>query len=95
MAGKASSAVIAMMKSVTAGHLNPSQIIATMRDAVAANQSRIAVPLAISAGSTSSLPMAQTVINMTNTFNTHDSLSEAELTDETEAMAERMRWKIP
>lgn len=92
---KASSAVIAMMKSVTAGHLNPSQIIATMRDAVAANQSRIAVPLAISAGSTSSLPMAQTVINMTNTFNTHDSLSEAELTDETEAMAERMRWKIP
>lgn len=92
---KAASAVIAMMKSVTAGHLNPSQIIATMRDAVAANQSRLAVPLAISAGSTSSLPMAQTVINMTNTFNTHDSLSEAELTDETEAMAERMRWKIP
>ena len=92
---KASSAVIAMMKSVTAGHLNPSQIIATMRDAVTANQSRLAVPLAISAGATSSLPMAQTVINMTNTFNTHDSLSEAELTDETEAMAERLPWKIP
>lgn len=30
----------------------------------------------------------------TNTFNTHDSLSEAELTREAEAMLERMKWGI-
>lgn len=92
---KASSAVLAMMKAVTAGHLNPSQIIATMRSAVTANQSRFAVPVGVAAGNAGSLPMAQTVINMTNNFSTHDSLSESELTREAEDMGERLRWKIP
>lgn len=92
---KAASAVRAMLRSVADGSLNPAQIVATMRARVAANQSRLAVPVGVAAGNGASMPVAQTVINMTNTFNTHDSLSEAELTDETEAMAERLKWKIP
>lgn len=92
---KASSAVIAMMKSVTAGHLNPSQIIATMRDAVAANQSRLAVPLGVSTGTGGPVPSRQIIINLTNNVSTHDSLSEAEISDESEALAERLKWHIP
>lgn len=92
---KAASAVQAMLRSVADGSLNPARIVATMRASVAANQSRLAVPVGVVAGSAAPMPMAQTIINMNNTFNSHDSLSEAELTDETEAMAERMKWKIP
>lgn len=92
---KAASAVQAMLRSVADGSLNPARIVATMRANVAANQSRLAVPVGVAAGNGASMPVAQTIINMNNTFNTHDSLSEAELTDETEAMAERMKWKIP
>ena len=92
---KAAHAVQAMMRSVADGSLNPARIVATMRARVAANQSRLAVPVGVAAGNGAPMPVAQTVINMTNTFNTHDSLSEAELTDETEAMAERLKWKIP
>lgn len=92
---KAAGAVQAMMRAVASSNLNPAQIVATMRARVAANQSRLAVPVGVAAGNGAPMPVAQTVINMTNTFNTHDSLSEAELTDETEAMAERLKWKIP
>ena len=77
------------------GSLAPTQIVATMRAMVAANQSRLAVPVGVAASNAAPMPVAQTIINMNNTYNTHDSLSESELTDETEAMAERIRWKIP
>lgn len=92
---KAASAVRAMLRSVADGSLNPARIIATMRASVAANQSRLAVPAGVAASGGAAIPASQTVINMTNNFSTHDSLSEAELTDETEAMAERLKWKIP
>lgn len=92
---KAVAAMKSVRKAFATGNLNPAQIVATMRARVAANQSRLAVPVGVAAGNGASMPVAQTVINMTNTFNTHDSLSEAELTDETEAMAERLPWKIP
>lgn len=92
---KAASAVRAMLRSVADGSLNPARIIATMRASVAANQSRLDVPAGVAASGGAAIPASQTVINMTNNFSTHDSLSEAELTDETEAMVERMKWKIP
>lgn len=92
---KAVAAMKSVRKAFATGNLNPAQIVATMRARVAANQSRLAVPVGVAAGSAAPMPMAQTIINMNNTINTHDSLSEAELTDETEAMAERMKWKIP
>lgn len=92
---KAVAAMKSVRKAFATGNLNPAQIVATMRARVAANQSRLAVPVGVAAGNGASMPVAQTIINMNNTFNTHDSLSEAELTDETEAMAERMKWKIP
>ena len=40
-------------------------------------------------------PAAATTIQQYNTFNTHDSLSEAELTREAESMAKRLQWAIP
>lgn len=92
---KAVEAMREVRNAFATGNLNPAQIVATMRARVAANQSRLAVPVGVAAGNGAPMPVAQTVINMTNTFNTHDSLSEAELTDETEAMAERLKWKIP
>lgn len=92
---KAVEAMREVRNAFATGNLNPAQIVATMRARVAANQSRLAVPVGVAAGNGAPMPVAQTVINMTNTFNTHDSLSEAELTDETEAMAERLPWKIP
>lgn len=92
---KAAGAVQAMMRAVASSNLHPAQIVATMRARVAANQSHLAVPVGVAAGNGASMPVAQTIVNMTNNFTTHDSLSEAELTDETEAMAERMKWKIP
>ena len=92
---KAKAAMDKVQQAFANGSLAPTQIVATMRAMVAANQSRLAVPVGVAAGSAAPMPMAQTIINMNNTFNTHDSLSEAELTDETEAMAERMKWKIP
>ena len=92
---KAAHAVQAMMRSVADGSLNPARIVATMRASVAANQSRLAVPAGVAASGGAAMPVAQTIINMNNTFNTHDSLSEAELTSEAEDMAERMKWKIP
>lgn len=90
---KAAGAVQAMMRAV--GNLDPAQFVATMRARVVATQSRLAVPVGVAAGNGASMPVAQTIVNMTNNFTTHDSLSEAELTDETEAMVERMKWKIP
>lgn len=92
---KAKAAMDKVQQAFANGSLAPTQIVATMRAMVAANQSRLAVPVGVAAGSAAPMPMAQTIINMNNTFNTHDSLSEAELTDETEAMAERLPWKIP
>lgn len=92
---KAKAAMDKVQQAFANGSLVPTQIVATMRAMVAANQSRLAVPVGVAAGSAVPMPMAQTIINMNNTFNTHDSLSEAELTDETEAMAERLPWKIP
>ena len=92
---KAKAAMAKVQQAFANGSLAPAQIVATMRARVTANQSRFAVPVGVAAGSAAPMPMAQTIINMNNTFNTHDSLSEAELTDETEAMAERMKWKIP
>lgn len=92
---KAKAAMDKVQQAFANGSLVPTQIVATMRAMVAANQSRLAVPVGVAAGSAAPMPMAQTIINMNNTFNTHDSLSEAELTDETEAMAERLPWKIP
>lgn len=92
---KAKAAMDKVQQAFANGSLVPTQIVATMRAMVAANQSRLAVPVGVAAGSAAPMPMAQTIINMINTINTHDSLSEAELTDETEAMAERMKWKIP
>ncbi|EFB74680.1 tape measure protein [Subdoligranulum variabile] len=92
---KAKAAMDKVQQAFANGSLAPTQIVATMRAMVAANQSRLAVPVGVAAGSAAPMPMAQTIINMNNTFNTHDSLSEAELTDETEAMAERLKWKIP
>lgn len=92
---KAKAAMAKVQQAFANGSLAPAQIVATMRARVTANQSRLAVPVGVAAGSAAPMPMAQTIINMNNTFNTHDSLSEAELTDETEAMAERMKWKIP
>lgn len=92
---KAAGAVQAMMRAVASSNLHPAQIVATMRARVAANQSHLAVPVGVAAGNGASMPVAQTIVNMTNNFTTHDSLSEAELTDETEAMVERMKWKIP
>lgn len=92
---KAKAAMAKVQQAFANGSLEPAQIVATMRARVTANQSRLAVPVGVAAGSAAPMPMAQTVINMNNTFNTHDSLSEAELTDETEAMAERLQWKIP
>lgn len=92
---KAKAAMDKVQQAFANGSLVPTQIVATMRAMVAANQSRLAVPVGVAAGSAAPMPMAQTIINMNNTINTHDSLSEAELTDETEAMAERMKWKIP
>ena len=92
---KAKAAMDKVKQAFANGSLAPTQIVATMRAMVAANQSRLAVPVGVAAGSAAPMPMAQTIINMNNTFNTHDSLSEAELTDETEAMAERLPWKIP
>lgn len=92
---KAKAAMAKVQQAFANGSLEPAQIVATMRARVTANQSRLAVPVGVAAGSAAPMPMAQTVINMNNTFNTHDSLSEAELTDETEAMAERLPWKIP
>ena len=38
---------------------------------------------------------AGTTIYQTNTFNTHDSLSESELTRQAEDMAKRLRWGLP
>lgn len=92
---KAKAAMAKVQQAFANGSLAPAQIVATMRARVTANQSRLAVPVGVAAGSAAPMPMAQTIINMNNTFNTHDSLSEAELTDETEAMAERLQWKIP
>lgn len=92
---KAKAAMAKVQQAFANGSLAPAQIVATMRARVTANQSRLAVPVGVAAGSAAPMPMAQTIINMNNTFNTHDSLSEAELTDETEAMAERLPWKIP
>lgn len=92
---KAKAAMAKVQQAFANGSLAPAQIVAAMRARVAANQSRLAVPVGVAAGSAAPMPMAQTIINMNNTFNTHDSLSEAELTDETEAMAERLPWKIP
>lgn len=92
---KAEAAMAKVQQAFANGSLAPAQIVAAMRARVAANQSRLAVPVGVAAGSAAPMPMAQTIINMNNTFNTHDSLSEAELTDETEAMAERLPWKIP
>ena len=92
---KAKAAMDKVQQAFANGSLAPTQIVAIMRAMVAANQSRLAVPVGVAAGSAAPMPMAQTIINMNNTFNTHDSLSEAELTDETEAMAERLPWKIP
>lgn len=92
---KAEAAMAKVQQAFANGSLAPAQIVATMRARVTANQSRLAVPVGVAAGSAAPMPMAQTIINMNNTFNTHDSLSEAELTDETEAMAERLPWKIP
>lgn len=45
--------------------------------------------------STFSPAPAATTIQQFNTFNTHDSLSEAELTREAESMAKRLQWAIP
>lgn len=92
---KAKAAMDKVQQAFANGSLAPTQIVATMRAMVAANQSRLAVPVGVAAGSAAPMPMAQMIINMNNTFNTHDSLSEAELTDETEAMAARLPWKIP
>lgn len=92
---KAASAVRAMMRSVADGSLNPGQIVASMRARVVATQSRLAVPAGVAANAAAPMPAAQTIINLTNNFTTHDSLSEAELTSEAEDMAERMKWKIP
>lgn len=92
---KAKSAMAKIKQAFANGSLAPTQIVATMRAMVAANQSRLAVPVGVAASNAAPMPVAQTIINMNNTYNTHDSLSESELTDETEAMAERIRWKIP
>lgn len=40
-------------------------------------------------------PASAITIQQYNTFNTHDSLSEAELTREAESMAKRLPWAIP
>ncbi len=40
-------------------------------------------------------PATAATIQQFNTFNTHDSLSEAELTREAESMAKRLQWAIP
>lgn len=41
------------------------------------------------------IPATAVTVQQYNTFNTHDSLSEAEMTRETEAMAKRLPWAIP
>lgn len=41
------------------------------------------------------LDQAGVTVKQYNTFNTHDSLSESELTREAEAMAQRLKWAIP
>lgn len=92
---KAKAAMAKVQQAFANGSLAPAQIVATMRARVTANQSRLAVPVSVAAGSAAPVPMAQTIINMTNTFSTHDSLSESELTREAEDMGERLRWKIP
>lgn len=92
---KAVAAMNAVRDAFSSGSLNPTKIVATMRANVTANQSRLAVPIGVATGSAVPGPMAQTIINLTNNISTHDSLSEAEITDESEAMAERLRWKIP
>lgn len=92
---KMKAAMTAVQQAFSNGSLIPSRIVATMKDIVTANQSRLAVPLGVSTGTGGPVPSRQIIINLTNNVSTHDSLSEAELTDETEAMAERMRWKIP
>ena len=92
---KAIAAMEKIKQAFANGSLAPPQIVATMRAMVVANQSRLAVPVGVVANNAAPMPVVQTIINMNNTFNTHDSLSEAELTAETEAMAERMKWKIP
>ena len=91
---KAVAAMKAVQKTFATG-LDPAQVVATMRANVLANASRLAVPAGVAASAAAPMPAAQTIINLTNNFTTHDSLSEAELTSEAEDMAERMKWKIP
>ena len=92
---KMKAAMTAVQQAFSNGSLIPSRIVATMKDIVTANQSRLAVPLGVSTGTGGPVPSRQIIINLTNNVSTHDSLSEAEISDESEALAERLKWHIP
>lgn len=92
---KMKAAMTEVQQAFSNGSLIPSRIVATMKDIVTANQSRLAVPLGVSTGTGGPVPSRQIIINLTNNVSTHDSLSEAEISDESEALAERLKWHIP